>query len=288
MTIQFAREKLVETLAPRYGRSESASIARIVFEDVFDGLHRMQDDQMTQSELIEFQTIETRLMQGEPLQYVLGQADFFGLKFKVSPAVLIPRQETEELVAWVLEYLKTERKPGQALLDIGTGSGCIALTLKKKLPHLSVTALDVSSLALEITKENQLALLGKNTEGMELRLADVLQENNWANLPEFDVVVSNPPYIPLSEKHLVPDHVQAHEPALALFVETENPLLFYDKIVEFSKIKLKKGGALFFECNEFNAPSVKKLLEEKGYRQVQLRQDISGADRMVMGLLNGG
>lgn len=277
MTADTARTFLVEQLSPRYGEGEARSMVRIVFEDVFDHGRAFSEAR--------FLSILPRLVAGEPLQYVLGVADFFGLKFKVNSAVLIPRQETEELVAWVLSELKTAphfsiiQQP--VLLDIGLGSGCIGITLKKKFPVLQLIGLEKSPEALAVALENAERILGKSSPQLQLYLGDVLDRSGWAKLPKLDVVVSNPPYIPYQEMDLVPEHVAAHEPALALFVEGPDPLLFYRSIADLSLEKLSPGGMLFFECNEFNAREVEAILQEKGFVSIELRKDLSGAERMI-------
>ncbi|MBL7806752.1 MAG: peptide chain release factor N(5)-glutamine methyltransferase, partial [Saprospiraceae bacterium] len=224
--------------------------------------------------------IEARLLQGEPVQYILGEADFFGLKFLVNPSVLIPRQETEELVAWVLEWLPP--LVPLRLIDIGLGSGCIGITLQKKQPAIELWGIDKSEAALETARQNATRLLPGKT--VHLLHADILNQLDWAKLPQASVIVSNPPYIPFTEQHLVPEHVAAHEPGMALFVENEDPLLFYRTIAAFAREKLLPGGALFFECNEFNASEVLQLLQDQGFSQVELRKDLAGAERMVMGI----
>lgn len=282
MTADAARHLLAERLAPRYGPGEARAIARIVFEDVFEKGRAFQSQK--------FQEIMARLVAGEPVQYVLGEADFFGLKFKVGPAVLIPRQETEELVAWTLEYLKGLDSPSPALLDIGVGSGCIGIALKKKMPALQLFGLEKSPAALAIAQENADQILNSaqhlphSASYANFFLGDILSRTDWAKFPMLEVVVSNPPYIPQAEKNLVPEHVAAHEPGLALFVDDADPLLFYRAIADVALEKLRPGGALFFECNEFNAPEVAALLQQKGFTKIELRKDLAGAERMVRGL----
>lgn len=277
-----AFEQLALDLTPRYGAGEARSIAQIVFEDAF-GARRPAEKIFSPEEEKVFLAIRRRLLAGEPVQYVLGQADFWGLKFKVSPAVLIPRQETEELVAWVLEWLKEQGRKDMAILDIGLGSGCIGITLKAKRQDIQLFGLEKSAAALQIAAENAMAILGAGKSFFQL--GDILEPSTGDLFPEMDVIVSNPPYIPLREQTLVPDHVRAHEPALALFVENDDPLQFYRVIAAFARRKLRPGGALFFECNEFNATDVADLLQKSGFSAVQLRKDIAGADRMALGLL---
>lgn len=275
MTAAEARSLIIEQLTPRYGVGEAASIARIVMEDAFGG-------QTFELNLSKFHEILARLLIGEPVQYVLGQADFFGSKFKVNPAVLIPRQETEELAVWVLEFLKNSKLEHPALLDVGLGSGCIGVTLKKKFPRLRLFGLEKSKAALAVAVENARLILGESAE-LEFAEGDILQNADWDNFSFFDVVVSNPPYIPLVEKAMMPEHVVAHEPAEALFVGDEDPLTFYRAIADFSLQKLRPGGAVFFECNEFNANEVANLLRERNFSDVELRKDLAGAERMVCG-----
>lgn len=281
-----AKKRLIQELTPRYGAGEAASIARIVFEDVFGVRGGQADWAFSDDEQCRFTVISAGLLTGVPVQYVLGQADFFGLKFKVGPAVLIPRQETEELVAWILKWLKMKQLESPAILDIGLGSGCIGISLKKEYPRLQLCGLEKNPEALAVAIENACAILGEGN--FQFSEGDILNREEWGGDPQFDVIVSNPPYIPANEKALVPEHVSAYEPATALFVEDDDPLLFYRAIADFSLKKLKPGGALFFECNEFNAEEVAELLREKGFSAVELRKDLSGADRMLCGVMVSG
>lgn len=288
MTTDEMTKRLAYALTPRYGEGEAASIARIVAEDVFS-LKKHPERVLTEAEAARFEHLKIRLAAGEPVQYVLGEADFFGLKFKVNPSVLIPRQETEELVAWVLESLKTAEVEQPALLDIGLGSGCIGISLKKNFPRLHLWGLEKSPAALQIALENAELILTSALCAPQtaLLLGDVLNPADWELFPPLDVVVSNPPYIPLREKSMIPEHVLAHEPGLALFVEDHDPLLFYRAIAHFCQEKLRPGGAVFFECNEFNARQVVGLLKAEGFEPVELRRDLYGSDRMVSGVRKG-
>lgn len=273
-----SRTLLTQQLTLRYGEMEARAIAKIVFEDAFDHGRAFEEAR--------FEEIRARLMAGTPLQYVMGEADFFGLKFKVDPSVLIPRQETEELVAWVLEDLKVNAPHDSInLLDIGIGSGCIAIVLKRKLKALHLFGLEKSPDALKTALENADRLIPQYPK-VQFILGDILNRADWALFPTLDYVVSNPPYIPHSEKSLVPEYVMSHEPALALFVDDADPLLFYRAIADFSLEKLRPGGRLFFECNEFNASQVVALLREKGFPTVELRKDLAGAERMVRADIN--
>lgn len=256
-------------------------MVRIILEDAFQRYGLAPAD-FSAEEKQRFLALRDRLLGGEPLQYVLGQADFFGLKFTVNPAVLIPRQETEELVAWVLAFLKERAILQPSVLDIGLGSGCIAVTLKHRQKDIRITGLETSPEALAVARGNALRLL--ENEDFSFLSGNALEAQTWSSLPTFDVMVSNPPYIPVSEQHLVPAHVLAHEPGLALFVHDDDPLVFYRVLAERAIDHLNPGGALFFECNEFNAQDVCRMLARMAFASVTLRQDISGADRMILAL----
>lgn len=216
-----------------------------------------------------------RLQQAEPVQYVLGEAWFAGLKLYVEPAVLIPRPETEELVAWIVADRKY-RPDGTTLLDIGTGSGCIPLALKKKLANLHVDAIDVSKAAL--------AVAGRNATDLGLpinfRQLDFLSTPEWENLGMYDLIVSNPPYIPASDISDMHGNVKDHEPATALFVPDTDPLLFYRNIALFSTTHLKPDGAVYVEIYEGLGNETVELFSEAGF-DVVLKQDMQGKDRMI-------
>lgn len=272
MTIETSFRQFTKALSTIYPEREATNIAKIVFEDAF----KIYSFQSVKNFLFqkELKQIESRLLKNEPVQYVLGEADFYGLKFKVNPNVLIPRPETEELVYWVLgNKLQKEAR----ILDIGTGSGCIPITLKKKLPFANISAIDVSQSALEIAKINAL----KNEVEINFSLVDILNKKDWTTLPQFDIIISNPPYIPHQEKVVMPKNVLDFEPTLALFVENDNPLLFYETIGLFAQKHLTENGLLFFECNEFNAPKVVNLLKKQGYQTVDLEKDMEGKERMI-------
>lgn len=216
-----------------------------------------------------------RLAKGEPLQYVIGSTPFCGLTFKVDSRVLIPRPETAELVEWVIR----DAGARGSMLDIGTGSGCIAVTLANNLPHWKVQGWDISEGALEVARENS-SLNGVQVEFLKV---DIL------NVPEreygFDVIVSNPPYVLESEKDQMDDSVLEHEPHLALFVSDQDPLLFYRAIAEFGKKALNTGGRLYFEINPLRAEALKVMLLKAGYHDIELHKDIFGKLRMIKAIL---
>lgn len=286
MTIQQAQHDLITTLTPQYGEGEARSMARIVFEDYFNiKPNNENDENVFQSFLMsEYEAMKNRLLNGEPVQYVVGFAWFYGLKFKVNNSVLIPRPETEELVEWVLETAKTFQKANKnvKILDIGTGSACIPVTLKVKNPQLDVSAVDVSESALITGSRNAY----RHNAEIDFKKVDILNENEWAALGYFDIIVSNPPYIPHAEKALMETNVLDYEPHLALFVEDENALIFYEKIADFALKHLNTEGLLFYECNTFNASQVVEMLQSKGFKNVELRKDMSGNDRMLKAELN--
>ncbi len=235
--------------------------------------------------LIRLNNILLGLTKGNPIQYIIGHTVFYGLKFKVNPSVLIPRPETEELVEWVLSVCSSRFAIGSAslnspsivnLIDIGTGSGCIAVALKKHLPKAYVSAVDISSTALATAKEN--ALL--NDVGVTFIEDDIL---NYAETygSKFDIIVSNPPYIKEYEKAEMHQNVLANEPHTALFVSNEKPLIFYEAIADFALKHLKKDGLLFFEINANLGKETIQMLGNKGFTDIRLRLDMQGKERMV-------
>lgn len=280
MTVAEAIRTLTETLLPIYGEGETRSLIRIVAEDVFGTSNLQHNRLLSDTDQAYFFEIQDQLLRGRPLQYVLGKADFYGYVFHVNENVLIPRQDTEELVHLILETF-----PGAGTLkglDIGTGSGCIPIVLKKKRPHWDIHALDISPEALIVAKKNARDLAVE----IDFQLLDILDLDAQATLPRFDFIVSNPPYIPVKEKNIVPEFVKNFEPDLALFVTDKDPLVFYRSIAEFAERHLNTGGQLFFETNEFNASDVVKLLKNRKYSQIELLKDMSGKDRMVRAVLN--
>jgi release factor glutamine methyltransferase len=220
------------------------------------------------------------LSTGKPLQYVLGHTEFYGLPFKVNPSVLIPRPETEELVEWVLK--SDLPQTDISLLDIGTGSGCIAISLKKNLPNATVWAMDVSADALKTAKEN--AKL--NDVEVNFIEADILNLTHNSQLATHNnIIISNPPYVTPTDKDLMHTNVTDFEPHTALFVPQDDPLLFYKAIADLAAKNLVKGGLLFFEINESYGNKTAEMLKEKQFKQVELRKDLSGRDRMIKAAL---
>lgn len=217
-----------------------------------------------------------RLKAFEPIQYIIGETEFFDLTFKVTPDVLIPRPETEGLVRWIIQ---DQAKPNLDVLDLCTGSGCIAISLYKYLNNASVSALDVSTGALATAKENA----DLNKANIHFLLKDILKAKT---LPQqYDVMVSNPPYVRNLEKELMSNNVLEHEPHLALFVGDDNPLIFYSKIINLSKTYLKPNGTLYLEINEYLGDATKALLNSDSFLNIELKKDIFGKDRMLKATL---
>jgi release factor glutamine methyltransferase len=278
ITVQQAIVLFTQKLSALYPLQECRSMARLYFEATLgftatDFLLR-SDYLLTEAEQGDFDNALARLSQGEPIQYVLGKAWFMDLLFDVAPGVLIPRPETEELVHWVASEMTNKKAQ---LLDIGTGSGCIAVSLAHLLPMAAVSAWDVSQAALAIASANAL----RNNCSVSFNLVDVLAYCPKANYMRFDAIVSNPPYVTESEKGAMHTNVVAFEPHLALFVGNDDPLLFYRTIAKLGPFMLERNGCLFFEINEHFGPQTVDMLGDLGYGAIELRDDINGKHRMV-------
>jgi release factor glutamine methyltransferase len=281
MTIAAAYQQTIDQLLPVFGQGEAVSLTRILFEDYFSIFDAKDNKNFTKDQQTDLQALTQKILEGQPVQYLVGKACFYGYFFKVTSAVLIPRPETEELVYLILQHFPT--KELQTGLDIGTGSGCIPVALKAQRPNWALHASDISEAALHIARQNA----EENKTQITFHQFDILHEREWPALPLFDFIVSNPPYIPPSEKHLMPEAVWQHEPALALFAPEEAPLLFYQKIVDFASRQLRSDGYLFFEVNEFNGTQVVQLMKENGFVDVLLEEDMQGKGRMVFGRKKG-
>ncbi len=233
---------------------------------------------VSESELLKFNFAIKELKKHKPIQYVLGEADFYGLKFKVNEHVLIPRPETEELVHLII---KDNKMDAPAILDIGTGSGCIPIALKKNIPSAKVAGMDIAIEALEVAKQNTIL----NGVEVEFVLDDILHPTSDIQLPTFvsDIIISNPPYICISEKETMNKNVLQYEPHLALFVENDDPLLFYKAICDYALKHLNKNGKIYFEINQALGSETKNLLENKGFKNVELIKDLSNNNRILRG-----
>lgn len=261
-----------------YNNQEIESVIALIFNKL-KGYSRTQlilakDEPLTDLERSKLGDIISRLKKHEPIQYVLGSTEFYGLSFLCAPEVLIPRPETEELVDWIIRE-NTTRRP--TIVDIGTGTGCIAIALQKNIPESHVMACDISPVCLETAARNTKL----NKSDIALFQYDIINNVPAVDFPELDIVVSNPPYVRESEKLLMEKNVTDFEPELALFVPDEKPLIFYEHIAEFARLNLKNGGKLYFEINELFGEECCNMLIEKGFVQVELKKDINGKDRMI-------
>lgn len=265
-------EETSKQLEKVYNQRESQNIAYLLFEDVF-GITRVDilAAESTDIDKDRLQLLVDRLLRLEPIQYVTGIADFYGRKFKIQPGALIPRPETEELVH---KIIKESNQTNLKILDIGVGSGCIAITLALEL-KADVFATDFYEGALSIARENASALGTR----IELSKHDILEEE--INITELDILVSNPPYIPESDMPSMNNNVLDYEPYEALFVPSKDPLIFYRRIGVEGRHSLRVGGRLYFEIHEGFGPRIKSLLLELGYDDVLIHQDMQGKDRMI-------
>lgn len=272
-------QQFTSALQTIYTPSESSLITKWVFEKLVL-VNTLDQAAAFEKELHEHnrQQLEialASLLQHKPVQYVLGETWFYNLKFLVNEQVLIPRPETEELVQWVIDDCRGgQNNPG--IIDIGTGSGCIAIALQKKLPQATTTAIDLSAGALNLAQRNAAAL----NAPVNFMQVDFLNEKEWTSLPKFDIIISNPPYIPEQEKNVMDANVLLYEPHTALFVPDKTPLIFYEKMLAFAKSHLAHNGSVYLEVHKAHAMQTKALFEST-FKSVVLQKDISGNDRMV-------
>ncbi|MEN9326521.1 MAG: peptide chain release factor N(5)-glutamine methyltransferase [Flavobacterium sp.] len=232
------------------------------------------DFEVSESDLEKWNTIISELKNEKPIQYITGEAWFYGLRFEVNENTLIPRPETEELVEWIVDGLKIKGK-GQRVLDIGTGSGCIPIALKKEIPSAQVSAIDVSEKALEMARKNAI----NNDVEINFTHQNILETESLDE--KYDVIVSNPPYVRNLEKQEIKKNVLDFEPHLALFVDDYDALLFYRKIAQLALKSLSPNGKLFFEINQYLGEETLELLTKLGFKNIELRKDFVGNDRMI-------
>jgi release factor glutamine methyltransferase len=275
-----------------YDANESEAVTLLAASEI-SGLSKAKikafpEHEFTQQQFEKLTGILEELMTGCPIQYILGETEFYGLTFKVNPSVLIPRPETEELVEWVLSSVGggqlavgSSQFAAGRILDIGTGSGCIAISLKKHLPDAKVLAIDISPGALKTAKENA----ELNAVDVAFIEADILNFKSDIENPKFEIIISNPPYVTLQDKIQMHHNVTGFEPHTALFVPQNDPLLFYKAIADFAANHLTDNGLLFFEINESYGQQVVELLAGKGFKNIELRKDMSERDRMIKALL---
>lgn len=282
MKLKAQKEIFFKTLENEYPAEEVFSFFFMLTEAFF-GVKRLDlalnpEIQIDENQVQKLESAIARLKNHEPIQHVIGETEFFGLTFKVDKNVLVPRPETEELVQWILEDFASEEK-ALKILDIGTGSGCIAISLVKNLPKAQISAIDISEKALEIAKTNAEI----NNAEINFIQDDILKtealNGNW------DVIVSNPPYVRELEKKEMHRNVLEYDPPTALYVKDNNPLLFYDKITKLAKTALNPGGKLYFEINQYLAEETEKMMQKYSF-STELRKDLFGNFRMLRGEIN--
>ncbi|MDI3321818.1 peptide chain release factor N(5)-glutamine methyltransferase [Pinibacter soli] len=281
MTLNDHQQHLFSLLSGVYDSREAANIADWVLENItgWKKIDRVvnKHSELSAMQIAKLEQVSSDLLKHRPVQYALGEAWFYGMKFYVNEAVLIPRPETEELVEWVVNDFQNKQRDDFSILDIGSGSGCIPISMKKNLAWAAVNSCDVSQAALSVAMQNAKTL---NTD-VRFRQLDFLNAANWQQLGTFDVIVSNPPYIPNEEIVEMEKHVVDFEPHLALFVENENPLIFYKAIADFSAQHLKTKGTIYMETHMALANSVADIFTNERFETVQVRKDLQGKDRMV-------
>lgn len=301
MTLKNYKIYFTEQLSSIYPQTEIDTFFYYLIEEYLSlqriDLIMQPDFEITYEKETLFNNAVKRLLKEEPIQYIIGNTEFYGLPFLVNENTLIPRPETEELVEWIINEVNSKVKIN--ILDIGTGTGCIPISLKKKLQNATVSAVDVSINALKKATENAtlnnvtinfieqdiLKTTSLNVIASKTKLFSTEKESTSSKTPrndvKFDVIVSNPPYVRELEKAEIKNNVLENEPHLALFVEDDNPLIFYDKIADLAKNHLTKDGYLFFEINQYLGKETVDMLKEKGFTNIELRKDFSGNDRMI-------
>ncbi|WP_435415941.1 peptide chain release factor N(5)-glutamine methyltransferase [Polaribacter aestuariivivens] len=288
MTLKEYKNYFSTKLSEIYPQTEIDSFFNIIIEEK---LNLQKIDTVLKPNLVINNNIETdlkiitkRLQKEEPIQYILEKTAFYGYSFLVNKNTLIPRPETEELVEWVLKEIEEKRKKKKfenvSILDIGTGTGCIPISLAKKLQNATISAIDISSEALKIAKKNAV-LNSVDINYIELNILKA------EKLPEsYDIIISNPPYVRQLEKKEIHNNVLNNEPHLALFVSNENPLIFYKKIADLAKNHLNKNGLLFFEINQYLGKETTEMLKKKGFSSIELKKDLFKNDRMIKAGIN--
>lgn len=282
MTIQSIYEHVKKELLSIYDEREAANIAAMVIEKITG---KTKTDRIinkafpiNHEQEKQIEEILADLLENKPVQYALQEAWFMGMCFFVNEHVLIPRPETEELVLCVLTELKKNNAPHPCIIDIGTGSGCISVAIKKNYPDARVSAIDISENALQVAEKNANHL---KTEIHFLK-GDILDENSWSLFEKFDYIISNPPYIKQSEKAEMRKNVLNYEPHLALFVADDNAMLFYDKIAKFALQHLKENGKIVVEINETLSAEVSDTFKNYGYQDIIVLKDLQQKDRIVI------
>lgn len=270
-----ARNYFIEALSSVYDSREANNIFSIIEDDVF-GLKA----QWNEDDIAQLNPIIHRLLQHEPLQYILGDADFYGLKFKVTPAVLIPRPETEELVHYVIQHLKKKLLSdlfSANIIDIGTGSGCIPVTIKKSIKQAGITAIDIDENALEIAKHNAIF----HDAEIQFFQLNFLDQSTWSLLHQYNVIISNPPYITAQEFLELASQVKNNEPEIALIAKHENAFIFYDRLATFGNQHLLPDGIIACELNAQHAETIQNIFIQQGYI-TEIIKDLQYKDRILI------
>ncbi len=280
MTVKEARHYIINSTGKIYDESEAANIADLLLENI-SGLSKtdfilQKDFLLSENQEIQLTGAKLRLLNHEPIQYIINEAWFYGLQFYVDKNVLIPRPETEELIESIISNIKFPID-SLKILDIGTGSGCIPIALKRKLRKAEVWSCDISEKALAVAKRNANALAAE----INFRHLDFLNEKETANLPSFDIIVSNPPYVPERDKTTMHSNVLNYEPHTALFVPDNDALVFYKFIAAFAKKHLNKNGSIFLEIHEAYGNAVKNLFLNEGFPSVEIKKDMQEKDRIA-------
>jgi len=284
MVLKEYKSQFTQELQPLYDEKEIESFFYIILE-AFHQMRRIDlalnpNVELDGMQLLQWETVLSQLKEEKPIQYILGETEFYGLPFYVNENTLIPRPETEELVEWIIKDCFVPRNDGEMIriLDIGTGSGCIAISLAKNIPNAEVFALDVSEKALQTAKKNA----ERNGVSITFLHQSILETVDLEQ--QFDIIVSNPPYVRNLEKTEINKNVLAYEPHLALFVEDTDALLFYRKIAELAQKNLSENGQLYFEINQYLGKEMVELLGKYNFKNIELRKDIYGNDRMMKGV----
>jgi len=283
-TVSHIVNRIKINLANLYPDNEIQSFIYLIFEYLLNytkiDIHINSNKTISRRTEKRIDEIINDLKKYKPVQYIFGKSEFYGLHFRVSPDVLIPRQETEELVDWII---KDARGNKSKILDIGTGCGCIAVALAKVMAHSVIDAMDASAKAIKLAKYNALM----NEVAVNFTLYDIMKNDMEKISTDYDIIASNPPYIRESEKSALPKNVLNYEPRESLFVPDDDPLIFYRVIAEFGVHALKGGGRVYFEVNEALANEVVEELARHDYKKIEIKKDIAGKDRMVKAYKTG-
>lgn len=274
-------EEFRKELNHRYGEDEVSQFLYLLFS-AWMGLTKLQihlekSRKLLNAEATRFTNALQELKKNKPIQYILGETSFHGLHLKVTPEVLIPRPETEELVSVAEQDIRGKNRVDISVMDICTGSGCIAISLKKMFSYAKVTAIDISEGALKVAKENAII----NNCEIQFYKTDILEKSGWKEFANYHVIIANPPYVTEKEKSRMEKNVLDYEPSLALFVPDENPFLFYQAIADFSMIHLHDDGVLYLEINENYSGEISELLHSKGFRRIEILRDLHEKPRFV-------